>query len=118
MKKMTDAQLRKLAEMPDDDIDYSDIPPVADFSGFVRVGNKSLDEVVKQSIDQQKLQVDWAELNQVLSDIRRAGEKDRISLRLDGDVSDYYKSQGKKYQTRINDILRAVMLLEKRARHH
>lgn len=39
MSKMTDKQrqeLRNLDQMPDDDIDTSDIPEVADFSGAVR----------------------------------------------------------------------------------
>lgn len=36
--KLTEEQLedlRKLAAMPDDSIDYSDIPEITDFSGFV-----------------------------------------------------------------------------------
>jgi uncharacterized protein (DUF4415 family) len=36
--KLTEEQreaLRKLAAMPDDNIDYSDIPEITDFSGFV-----------------------------------------------------------------------------------
>jgi uncharacterized protein (DUF4415 family) len=35
--KLTEAQredLRKLAAMPDKNIDYSDIPPITDFTGF------------------------------------------------------------------------------------
>jgi len=35
--KLTEAQLenlKRLAERPDDEIDYSDIPEIADFSGF------------------------------------------------------------------------------------
>jgi uncharacterized protein (DUF4415 family) len=32
-----------------------------------------------------------------------------VSLRLDSDVLDWFKQQGKGYQTRINAVLRAYM---------
>ena len=38
--------------------------------------------------------------------------KKAISIKLDADVLEYYKSKGKGYQTRINRILRAEMLKE------
>lgn len=38
-----------------------------------------------------------------------------ISLRLDRDVLDFFKSAGGKYQTRINAILRSYMQHKKRA---
>jgi uncharacterized protein (DUF4415 family) len=36
--------------------------------------------------------------------------KDRISLRVDSEVVDWFKSKGPGYQTRINRILRRVMM--------
>lgn len=33
-------ELEDLAKMPDSDIDYSDIPPVTDFTGLRRVGKR------------------------------------------------------------------------------
>jgi uncharacterized protein (DUF4415 family) len=36
--------------------------------------------------------------------------KDRISLRVDTEVVDWFKSKGPGYQTRINRILRKVMM--------
>jgi uncharacterized protein (DUF4415 family) len=38
-----------------------------------------------------------------------------ISLRLDKDVLDFFKSEGGKYQTRMNAILRSYMQHKKRA---
>ena len=38
-----------------------------------------------------------------------AARKAAISLRLDADVLDWFKSQGAGYQTRINAVLRAYM---------
>ena len=35
--------------------------------------------------------------------------KRQISIRLDPDILDFYRSTGKGWQTRINDILRAAM---------
>lgn len=35
--------------------------------------------------------------------------KKQLTLRIDGDVVDWYKSQGPGYQTRINALLRAYM---------
>ncbi len=35
--------------------------------------------------------------------------KSQITLRLDADVLDYFRASGSRYQTRINDVLRAFM---------
>ncbi|HTR66045.1 MAG TPA: BrnA antitoxin family protein [Terriglobales bacterium] len=40
--------------------------------------------------------------------------KQQISLRLDTEVVDWFKSRGAGYQTRINRILRRVMMGEKK----
>jgi len=36
--------------------------------------------------------------------------KQQLTVRIDADVLDRLKSQGKGYQSRLNDILRAAML--------
>lgn len=85
--KLTDAQLanlQRLAERPDDEIDYSDIPEVTDFSGF-EVGK--LYRPVKES----------------------------VTVRLDADVVNWLKRDGKGYQTRLNAILRREMERSKKA---
>ncbi len=68
----------RLEAMPDDQIDYSDIP--------------ELDEAF------------WAK-----TELRLPETKDRVTLRLDHDVLQWLKNQGKGYQTRINAILRQYM---------
>jgi len=68
----------RLETMPDDQIDYSDIP--------------ELDETF------------WAK-----AQLRLPETKDRVTLRLDHDVLQWLKNQGKGYQTRINAILRQYM---------
>jgi uncharacterized protein (DUF4415 family) len=42
--------------------------------------------------------------------------KRRISLRVDAEVVDWFKSKGAGYQTRINRILRRVMMEGKKRR--
>jgi uncharacterized protein (DUF4415 family) len=77
------AELKALAEMPDSEIDYSDIPPLDD--GFwERAAPNPLYKPVKT----------------------------HASVRIDADVLAWLKSQGKGYQTRLNAILREAMLSE------
>lgn len=44
--------------------------------------------------------------------------KKHINIRLDADVWRWFKRQGKGYQTRINAVLRAYMLAERRKPQH
>ncbi len=75
------AELRTLAERPDSEIDYSDIPAQdpADWAG--------------------------AERGRFYRPI-----KTQTSIRIDKDVMAWLKRDGKGYQTRINAILREAML--------
>lgn len=75
------AQLKALAARPDDAIDYSDIGPLTD-------------EQLKNAVQ-----------GRFYKPIKR-----QITARVDADVLDWLKSQGKGYQSRINTILRREML--------
>ncbi len=81
LTKEQQKELAALAQMPDSEIDYSDIPP--------------LDEHF------------WK--NAVQNPFYKP-TKTLASIRLDSDVLTWLKSQGKGYQTRLNAILRAAML--------
>ena len=52
----------------------------------------------------QEFEVDWSTARLVVPDVKKA-----ISLRVDQEVLDFFKSQGKGYQTRINAVLRSYM---------
>jgi uncharacterized protein (DUF4415 family) len=81
---LTDAQraeLSVLAKLPDDEINFSDIPELTD-------------EQLK---------------NAVRGRFYRP-IKQQITARVDADVVDWLKSQGKGYQARMNAILRREML--------
>ena len=69
--------------MRDEDIDYSDIPPLDD--EFFRTARLLMPQPKKP-----------------------------VALRLDADVLDWLKRQGRGYQSRVNAILRAYMATERR----
>jgi uncharacterized protein (DUF4415 family) len=75
------AELRALADRPDSEIDYSDIPQLTEQFWQNVVPNPFYKPI-----------------------------KTVTSVRIDSDVVDWLKSQGKGYQTRINTILRTAML--------
>ncbi len=81
---ITDAQRRRLAELavlPDESIDTSDIPELSDEAWAAGVRGRFYRPV-----------------------------KQQITARVDADVLDWLKSQGKGYQGRLNAILRREML--------
>jgi uncharacterized protein (DUF4415 family) len=75
------AQLEALRDMPDEDIDYSDIPPMSE-------------ELWKNAIRNPFYKP----------------KKSSTTVRVDSDVLAWLRSKGKGYQTRINAILRRAML--------
>lgn len=77
------AELRALARLPDATIDYSDIPELTD-EFWAKAARNPFYKPVKTG----------------------------VTLRLDADVLQWLKSQGKGYQTRINAMLRQEMLKE------
>lgn len=84
MPPLTEAQkakLEALAAMPDEAIDYSDIPPLTD---------EFWDNAVRGRFYRPT--------------------KTSTTLRIDSDVLAWLRSQGRGYQTRINAILRREML--------
>jgi len=75
------AQLRRLAARPDDEIDMSDIPELTEEEWKHAVRGKFYRPVKRQ-----------------------------ITAKVDADVLDWLKSEGKGYQSRMNAILRREML--------
>ena len=80
------AEIKALQALPDNQIDYSDAP-----------GTKP---------------EEWSDA--VVGKFYRP-IKQQLTLRIDADVVDWFKRQGKGYQTRINEMLREVM--KKEAKH-
>jgi uncharacterized protein (DUF4415 family) len=78
---------KRLDKMTDADIDLSDIPEVTPEMFAKGVVRHGLKPIVKR----------------------------QLTLRLDSDVIDWFRSQGGGYQTRMNALLRAYMEEHKRA---
>jgi uncharacterized protein (DUF4415 family) len=74
-------QLAALARLPDDKIDYSDIPPLTERFWQNAVRNPFYRPV-----------------------------KQQLTVRLDADVIEWLRRHGKGYQTRLNMLLRSAML--------
>jgi len=80
MKSKTD--LKRLDAMKDEDIDFSEIPEITPemfARGIVRRG------------------------------LQPIPPKKQLTLRMDSDVIEWFKKQGRGYQTKINSLLRAYM---------
>lgn len=73
---------KRIDAMTDADIDFSDIPEVTP-EMFARAVHRRNFVVIPR--------------------------KKQLTLRIDSDVVDWYKKQGRGYQTRINSLLRAYM---------
>ena len=82
---MTPEQMQALRELRDEDIDYSDIPPLPT-TGWRRV-----------------------------SELIPAENKQQITLRLDADLIAFFRSTGRRYQSRINAALREYVTAQKQA---
>ena len=73
---------QRLALMKDEEIDLSDIPEITA-------------EMFARGI--------------VRRNLKPLPRKKQLTLRIDSDVVDWYRNQGRGYQTRINSLLRAYM---------
>lgn len=78
--------MKRIAEMPDSEIDYSDAPEVIPDSSQITIGR-------------------------FYRPIKKL-----VSLRVDADVLAWYRARGKKYQTFMNEVLRREMQNAPRSR--
>lgn len=81
LTKAQEASLKRLATLPDDEINYDDIPALTE-----------------------------AQLAEMQRGRFYRPVKKQITARVDADVLAWLKSQGKGYQSRMNEILRDAML--------
>jgi uncharacterized protein (DUF4415 family) len=85
LPKLTEEDLARIDSIRDEDIDFSDMPEITDFSTF-------------------RPSTEWK--NRRLYRPRKA----KVNCTLDADVVAWLKKDGKGYQTRMNAILRKAML--------
>ncbi len=80
--RKSETDLARLREMTDKDIDFSEIPEVTPEMFARGIVRRGLKPVVR---------------------------KKQLTLRMDSDVIEWFKRQGRGYQTKINSLLRAYM---------
>jgi uncharacterized protein (DUF4415 family) len=73
-----------------------------DYAALDAMTNEDIAKAVAEDPDAAPLDIDWTKARLVLP----AG-KQSVTLRVDKDVLDWFRKQGKGYQTRINAVLRA-----------
>ena len=87
------------------------------------ITDEELEEMVKNDPDDVYLTDEELKNGQLLTKgewIKQFDEpqkKEQITLRLDGDVLDFFRQTGRGYQTRINNALRAFMKAHERPEH-
>ena len=86
-KKSIKSDLTRVDALDDEDIDYSEIPDLSALG----------EEFWKKAV------------------VKRAEPKAQVTIRLDREVLDWFKSQGRGYQSRINAVLRAYKETRSRA---
>lgn len=97
-----------LANMPDSDIDYSDIPEMDSQTKFARVSNKQFNEFMNSEISFDK----FVELMNT-----QDAEMVSVNIRLNREVVDFFKQHSKKYQVKINETL-LMLVHQYKQQHH
>jgi uncharacterized protein (DUF4415 family) len=72
--------------------------------------DEEIEQSVKEDPDTTLLDAEWFETAQF---VVPTAEKQRITIRLDEDIVEYFKREGKGYQSRINAVLKAYVLAQK-----
>lgn len=93
--------VRKLGDTEGDRTDWERVDALTD---------EEIEQAVREDPDAELLDAEWFRTAEL---VVPSSEKTRINIRLDEDIVDYFKQQGRGYQTRINDVLKAYVLSQK-----
>ena len=77
-----------------------------DWEALEKKTDEEIREAVESDPDTYFLDEDWFE---AATFVNPSAEKERISIRLDEDILEFFRSQGRGYQSRINKVLREYM---------
>jgi len=81
-----------------------------DWERVTGLADEEIEAAVASDPDAELLGAEWFRAARL---VIPTGEKEQISIRLDDEVLDFFRSQGRGYQTRINDVLRAYVLTQR-----
>ena len=93
--------VRKLGDTEDDRTDWERVDALTD---------EEIEQAVAEDPDAELLDAEWF---RTAEPVVPSAEKTRINIRLDEDIVAYFKEQGRGYQTRINDVLKAYVLSQR-----
>ena len=96
-----DIEVHSLDEEIEDRTDYERIDGLTD---------EEIEQAVREDPDQELLDEEWFRTAELVV----PGEKKRITMRVDQDVISYFKRKGRGYQTRMNAVLKAYVLHQKK----
>jgi uncharacterized protein (DUF4415 family) len=100
-KTITTADGRVLIEQPDGT--YRLAKSQTDWARLEAMTDEAVERLASEDMAELGIDADWVEHATVVF----PRPKERVTVRLDPDLLDWLKAQGKGYQTRINAILRA-----------
>jgi uncharacterized protein (DUF4415 family) len=83
---------------------YSPIRGKTNWAALRALTDEQIEEAVRKDPDAVPLDIDWSDGVVVMP-----AKKTAISIRIDQDVLDFFKSNGDGYQGRINAVLRSYM---------
>ena len=80
------------------------MPDRTDYARLDAMTDEDIAKAVAEDPDAAPLDIDWTQARLVLPP-----GKESVTLRVDQDVLDWFRKQGKGYQTRMNAVLRAFV---------
>ena len=81
-----------------------------DWEALEKKTDEEIREAVEGDPDTYFLDEDWFE---AATFVNPSAEKERISIRLDKDILEFFRAEGRGYQSRINKVLREYMTVRK-----
>jgi uncharacterized protein (DUF4415 family) len=110
IKAITTTDGRTLIEQPDGT--YREVKGKTDWAVLDAMTEAEIEQQASEDMAELGIDPDWMDHATVI--VPHA--KERITVRLDHDILDWLKAQGRGYQTRINAILRAYVETQKERR--
>ncbi len=80
-----------------------------DWERVRELSDEEIHQAVQEDPDTELLDEEWFQTAKL---VVPTAEKTRITIRLDEDIVEYFKREGKGYQSRINTVLKAYVLAQ------
>ena len=90
-----------------------DMESQTDWDALEEKTDEEIREAAQSDPDTYFLDEEWFENAEL---VNPSAEKERISIRLDEDILEFFRAGGKGYQSRINKVLREYMAVQKHKR--